>query len=367
MADGRDSKSVRMLFICQTIDYTSHVQGNAVYVIKSFAEHPNVESVDAIALRVGPYELPENTRVHSLDHPRHPSSLNRIATLYRFYRRVVTAIRSSNIDVIYCYSTPRTPVLLSPIKLFSGVKVCSWHGHTVHSMWGKLSNRFFTDLWFTANRATAPYSTQSLRLVGQGINSDLFREAKTAKDIDFITVGRISSLKRMELIIEGFSLCKEQQGAGLNLLICGDPITQRDVKYKEDLIALIKRLGLEDSVRFAGQVPYHSLPELLNRSKCFVFATPGGVSKAVMEAMSCALPIVVAEPNLTDFFPREISRSILCEGTAEQVGEKMAEMINRSDDERREIGQSLRRLVDEKYNLRALTDRIVTTIKNELV
>ncbi|MGA9348258.1 MAG: glycosyltransferase family 4 protein [Anaerolineae bacterium] len=353
---------MKMIFICETVDENHQVLASTAERIKYFALHPDVEHVDVIALRVGDYDLPANVKIHTLKHKKNPNVTDRFRTLYKFYRIVVHLCRHTRINVIYCYMGAIYPILLFPIKLLFRPQICLWWGHTIAVPITKLSVHFFVDKWFTANKTTAPLNTRNLHLVGQGVDQDLFKDTKLAKKFDFITVGRISPVKRTDLIIRALSLCRSRIGKDVSLLICGNPLTEQDLKYKEDLISMISGLRLEDNIEFAGKVLYKNMPYMYNQSRCFVFATPGGVGKALLEAMSCALPMIVAEPNMTDFFPKHIADLVLCHNNAESIASSMVEMINRSEDERREIGQSLRQLVEEKYSLQNLTDRIVKII-----
>lgn len=358
--------AMKMIFICQAVDENEHVVASTVERIRYFALHPDVGHVDVIALRVGDYDLPANVKVHTLQHKKKSGIINRLRTLFNFYRLVTHLFRHNRIDVVYCYMVAIYPILLFPIKRVFRPQICLWWGHSRSSIIRKLSVYFFVDKWFSANKTTAPYHTRNLYLVGQGADQDLFKEISMAKQFDFVTVGRISPIKRMELIIEAISLCRSRTGKDVTLLICGDTLAEKDVKYKEELTDMIGRLDLLENVKFAGSIRHNKMPDMYNRARCFVFATPGGVSKALLEAMSCALPVIVAEPNMKDFFPKHIADLALCDHSAESIALSMAEMISRSEDERREIGQSLRKLIEERYNLCSLTDRIVKIIKESI-
>ena len=353
---------MKMIFICETVDDSHQVLASTIERVKYFALHPDVEHVDVIALRVGDYDLPANVKVHALNHARNPGTIDRLRTLYKFYSIVVHLCRHTRIDVTYCYMGAIYPILLFPIKLFFRPQICLWWGHTIAIPVTKLSIHFFVDKWFTANKTTAPLDARNSHLVGQGVDQDLFNDTKLVRKFDFVTVGRISPVKRTDLIIRALSLCRSRSRKDVSLLICGDPLTEQDLKYKQDLISMISELGLENNIEFAGKVLYKNMPYMYNQSRCFVFATPGGVGKALLEAMSCGLPIIVAEPNMTDFLPKHLADLVLCHNNAESLASLMAEMTNRSEDERREIGQSLRKLVEEEYSLQSLTDRIIEII-----
>ena len=349
-----------MLFIGSAIDLEDHITANAVYVVKAMAAHSQVAHVSVLGLRVGRHDFGPEIPVTSLEHPLTPSLLARLITLVRFYWLAVRIIRRESIDVVYCYMTPTYPLLLCPIRLVLGTRVCLWYGHTSAGTLVKLSISYCVDRWFTANKSTTPFQHRSLRLVGQGVDQDLFRSADFEKDYDFITVGRISPIKKLDVIIEALAVCAQSVGRDVSLEICGETVHEDDEAYLNQLTDSVRDLNLGGTVAFAGKIDYIDMPGHYNRARSLVFATPGGVSKVVMEAMSCAIPAVIAEPGMTDFLPEDLAAQVLCERDPQSLGRKMAEIINLTDEKRRVIGTSLRELVEEKYNLTALTDSIVT-------
>ena len=353
--------SLRMLFIGSSIDGDGN-HASALYLIRAFAAHPQVEKLHVLGLRVGRHDLPDSVTVRSLDYPLRPTLGARIRAVFRFYVVILGLIRRRDVNVIHCYMAPIYPFLLHPIRFIFRTKVSLWYAHASASMLGRLSISYCVDRWFASTRAVTPFDRPHLSLVGTGVNQQLFHEAPVAKEFDFITVGRLSQVKHMDMIIEALARCRERTGRDLSLLICGAPVYTQDIDYQRGLVEQVNRLGLDGSVNFAGRVEYETLPNRYRSARCFVFATPGGIGRVVLEAMSCALPVIVAEPEAADFFPHDIAARVLCNRDTDSLAAKMAELIQLPESDTVELGRALRRLVDEKYNVDALVDRMVVEL-----
>ncbi len=352
------------MFICEAVDIGDRVVGGTTPErIAAFANHPDVQRVHVVSLRKGEYSLPANVAVHCLNHRSNPRFYHRLITLARFHAMVLWLILRYRVDTAYCYMSSMYPILLAPYRLLFGLQVCLWWGHTRTSWLGRLGITHFTDKWFTANQTTAPYRSDNLHLVGQGVNQHLFRPLERKKSWDFITVGRITPIKQIDTILRALALCKDASSSDPTLVVCGEPVYEEDRAYFAQLRDLVDTFGLADNVVFAGRVPYTELPEYYNRSGCFVFATKGGVAKVVLEAMSCSIPAIVAEPGMRDFLPERIAEQVLCERDAESIGRAMCRALTLSEQERKTRGESLRSLVESTYNLEALTDRVVAIIR----
>ena len=103
-----------------------------------------------------------------------------------------------------------------------------------------------------------------------------------------INVARVTPQKRPDLLIEAFALLKDQYPEW----VCewyGELKINED--YSKYLIKLLKDKGLSNRFIFRG--PSDKIPLKLNSSSIFAFPSEyEGLSLALLEAMSCGLPIV---------------------------------------------------------------------------
>jgi glycosyltransferase involved in cell wall biosynthesis len=109
------------------------------------------------------------------------------------------------------------------------------------------------------------------------------------KKYDLIFVGVLRHYKRVDLLIDVVRKLVFEHGLPeVRLAIVGDGA------LKNSLIAMAKTLGVGDNITFlpSGDGPY--VCDLLNQSRIFVMTSQGeGLPMAVIEAMSCGLPVVV--------------------------------------------------------------------------
>lgn len=110
-----------------------------------------------------------------------------------------------------------------------------------------------------------------------------------------IHFGRIRKYKSIDIVIEAFAMVKEQLPAARLLIVGGGP-------EEQNLIDLVKKKGMGDSVRFLGTVATPELVKLLNETHLFMNASPKeGWGLTVVEANACGVPVVASRrPGLQD-------------------------------------------------------------------
>ena len=121
------------------------------------------------------------------------------------------------------------------------------------------------------------------RVIFNQVDEKFFNAQKVEDAKDIITVGRLVSQKRHDLLIKAFSkICDKIDG---NLVIYGEG------NQRGELENLIKSLNLEERVKLAGLTSNVVLA--LENSKLFVLSSDyEGMPNALMEAMAVGLPCI---------------------------------------------------------------------------
>lgn len=116
-------------------------------------------------------------------------------------------------------------------------------------------------------------------IIGNSIDTKLFCPVTIQKDIDILYVGRLSSEKNLELLLNGV------KGTNLKVSIIGDG------SEFNKLHALTKLYNID--VTFHGVIQNDLLPSYYQRSKIFILCSNyEGNPKAMLEAMSCGCPVI---------------------------------------------------------------------------
>ena len=166
---------------------------------------------------------------------------------------------------------------------------------------GKLPRRLMVMRWAFVNslkraeKIIAPSSHLKKLMISWGVNSaritvipnsvdtDLFLPfANATKKFDFVTVSRLVPWKGISEVIQVSSKSNS------SLLVVGSGPQEAELRE------LSRNLGA--NVQFAGEVPQAKLPEYLAQAKFFVLnSSYEGSPHSLIEAMSCAMPVVARE------------------------------------------------------------------------
>lgn len=279
---------------------------------------------------------------------------------WKAYRMLKRIIREGNFDLIHCH-TPVGALIARLAALGArkkGTKVI-YTAHGFHFFQGApLVNwlcfypvewvlSFATDVLITINkedyaRAQKHLHAKRLEYVpGVGIDTGKFRKNQDSRqdkrrelgfaDGDFLilTVAEMTQNKNHITILKALSLLREEpEFAHMHYLICGGG------EVREMLADSARILCIDDHVHFLG---YRTdAPELYCCSDLFAFMPfREGLSVALMEAMSCGMPVVCSQiRGNTDLIDDGIS-GVFAENTPQAVAKAILELYR--DPERRAV------------------------------
>lgn len=127
--------------------------------------------------------------------------------------------------------------------------------------------------------------TQSVRIITGSVREG--NGAKPGRPIDLIFVGRLARIKQPERFVEIVSKLAARRPEVRAVMVGGGP-------EEDALRTIIRARGIERNVELLGQRT--DIHDLLVQSKLFVLTSRSeGLSIAMVEAMSCGVPPVVAD------------------------------------------------------------------------
>ncbi|MFZ4403944.1 MAG: glycosyltransferase [Pseudobdellovibrionaceae bacterium] len=346
---------LNILFFCQSIDETDSAVGDTAKRVLSLAADKRVKNILVIAVKGSKINLGEKVTVEVLS----DKNTSKLRLLLKFYIVAYHRYTTMRFEICYLYMTPSMAILFLPFKLFFKCKIAIWFAHTVFTWKVRLSIFLISDLWLSANRAQAQLSTSKLRIIGQGVDLSQFYPMAKTKEFDLLTVGRISSSKKIELMLFALQYLNENYDKKYTLTICGECYSKSDFQYKKQLEKLIVDLNLVGSVYFIGSVEHKNLCELLNTTKVFLFTTPGGLGKATIEAMACGIPTVIAEEKLEDFLDNYLMSVLVCRPLAESIAAKIYTILNLPESEYKILSHKINRFANNKCSMQNFSEKVV--------
>ncbi len=348
--------SSKLLIITQVMDTDHPILGFFVRWVLEFSKH--AESVTVICLQEGKHDLPENVRVYTLG--KRPGQRvgvrDRLLFLWRFYRLIIA--HRHEYDHVFVHIIQLYILLGYPVWRLLGKRMGLWYAHGAVSLSIRMATKL-ARVVFTASPESLRIESKKKMVIGHGIDTKHFAPTQTQKDIDLITIGRISPAKHLDLLVD--LLEEVRKSHNVSLTIIGAPNTGADHLYERELKEKIAKRGLDAYVHLLGPVPHRELPPYLNRARVFVHAaTTGSLDKALLEPMACGVPIVTNAPGAVSL-PLE-NWYIADRTDMRQFADTVATTLSNDTTPRTQV---LRRYVEEHHSVESLVTKIVAWYKND--
>ncbi len=306
-----------LLIITQVLDEADSNLGFFCRWVTEYASQ--VDQLYVIALRVGTYHAPSNVTVLSLGKEEGNSRIKRLCLFWKYclvYGRKATAV--------FAHMCPEYILYGAWLLRSKRRKLGLWYLHKSVTLKLKLAEKM-VDYIFTAHSDGVKAHSKKIVVTGHGIDLDLFslpRTAHTSSDsIRLLTVGRITPSKDLLLLLRVVKMLHSSNQGKFTLDIVGDAYLPSDHAYLKLLHEEVRKLEINDSVRFVGKTPYTELPKIYRNADIFVSASKtGGIDKAILEAMASACAVITSNEAFRSILPAEC---IFEEGSVEDGASKI--------------------------------------------
>jgi len=346
---------LRVIYVCKAVDETHPTVAVQVRWIRALAAKPQIDHVHVLAARRGRADLPANVTVEAFGGPSWPK------TIARFCAKAIRT-RRSDVDFFFVVQGGPYPALLLPLKLGLRRPLYQWKAHPAVSPRMRFYARVCDDLIFTPTPESFPMELDKVRVVGHGIDTNLFRPSDGPRTGDLVVVGRIAPGKRLEWAIRAVAECRDRFGLELTLDVVGSCYA-KDEPYRRQLDELVSELELADAVRFRGVVEHQDLPDLLTRYRTSINFSKTAFDKAAGEAMAAGVPVVTTNRCTVEMLPYDLRASL---SAPEEDVTRQADVIHDvalwSDARRAEVGHRLRQNVVRHHSLDSFFDKILAEI-----
>jgi len=347
---------MRLLIFTQKIDRDDVVLGFFHEWVLEFAK--TCESVSVICLYKGEYDLPKNVEVYSLGKEK---SLGRVSYIINLYRHLSKL--NDSYDRVFVHMNPIYVVLVGWYFNFKKIPVYLWYVHRNVDLKLRFALSFVKKVFSSAPESFR-IKTSKVVFLGHGIETNRFPNSNhqyEGGELRIAHVGRVTPIKNLEVLIESVALLKEK-GLVLKLQLFGECATPSDQKYKESLTHLVAKKRLQHEVYFAGAIKPQYLPQSLAESHISVNLTPpGGMDKAVLEAILLGLPTFVSNTAFKSVFGKYEELFIFQFKNPQDLANKISSFVSLTSSQ--EIVRELEEKVRREFSLDYLVARIINLMK----
>lgn len=244
------------------------------YWVNEFSKHFDVVRVYAVHSDSSS-RPPTNVHVYELGGGSLPK---RIASVKRLFFSSMRILSQRGRPFVLYHMFPTPAVVLGPILKLRRAPQMLWYSHSSSTFILKLANKF-VDYVATPTTNSFPIPSNKVHIVGHGIpgttsNLDGVNQ-HTRRNADILYVGRVSQIKKLEVLIEALS----QTNLKLNIVVVGPVI---DLEYQEEMRSLSAKLKIE--MTFLGPIPFNEVSDFMAKYSFFYSGNPKTLDKASVQA-----------------------------------------------------------------------------------
>jgi len=340
---------VRLVVITQRVDPEDPALGATVAKLRALAAH--VDELVVLTLVARPADLPANVRVEEF------GAGGRLSRGARLVRLLAPELRRRPVAVL-AHMSPIYAVLAAPLTRPLRVPLLLWFTHWRQSRMLRLAERLATKV-LSVSEQSFPLPSRKLVATGHGIEVPDELPAPRADDgtLRLLSLGRTSSAKGLATVIEAVQLL---DGVPVEAELRGPSLTEAEQAHRQELAALIDRLGLEERVRLEGPVAQTATPSVYARSDVLVNnMRAGALDKVVYEAAAFGLPVVVASEGFEPLV-RGIDPPLrFAQDDAVGLADRLRALLDVGPDRRRAIGGELRERIVRDHSVEHWAERVI--------
>jgi glycosyltransferase involved in cell wall biosynthesis len=170
---------------------------------------------------------------------------------------------------------------------------------------------------------------------------------KTNEACSIVYAGVVSPVKGIHCLIDAFSFTAEEFRRS-QLLIIGK---EENVGYADDLRQQIRKLGLENRVRFLGHEPQSELAIWMAKASVLVLPSMSeGLGRVIIEAMATGTPVIGSRVGgIPELIKDGVNGFLIAPGDAEALAEKLRWVL-KNPDKARAMGRSARVFAQQTFS-----------------
>jgi len=272
--------------------------------------------------------------------------------------KIVDVIRRENIQIVHARS--RVPALAAFLasRIANVLFITTAHGYYKRHLisrvmgWGKVV--------IVASHAMGYHmiknfgvSPEKIKLIPRGVELSSFEykgpEEKKSNPFTIGMIARISPIKGHSYFLQAISQVARKI-PNLSVLIVGG-FPKGKEKYKQELLLLVKRLGIGDTVKFLG--PRDDIPRILSEVNLLVHSPveQEAFGRSIIEAQASGVPVVATSVGGVVDIVKDGSTGLLASPKdSKDLADKIVRIVKDKNLQER-VSRNARKLVEENFSL----------------
>ncbi|UKN03308.1 glycosyltransferase [Paracrocinitomix mangrovi] len=201
------------------------------------------------------------------------------------------------------------------------------------------------------------FNLNQVNYIPNVVDTNLFKPIDVQKENLIVDIGQLRKLKRFDLLIEAFSILKNDF-PDYKLEIIGQG------PERSNLEKLIQKLGLQDAVNLPGPKTHQEITGILSKAKLFAHCSEVETFGVVyIEAMAVGLPCVATNTGGAQMLINE-SNGLLCEKwESTEIAKQMIKAIRQIENYKPE---DIRKQVVSQFSFEVVGEKIRSVYRDSI-
>lgn len=312
----------------------------------------NVDKLYVVSLRCGEYKVNDNVKVYCINQDKK----NRIQTIISIWK-ILKEIHKKDKEIsgYFVHMAHYFVPFIYPFAKLYKQKILLWYAHKSVPLTLRIAG-ILADKIFATSSQSMRLQTNKFEAVGHGIdttNRFIFKDKFRDKIKNIATVGRISKVKNIDMIVDAFLSLERDD---LCLYIVGDALAGDDDIYLANIKKTIPK-KYEKNIIFTGSISFEKLPEIYNDIDLTInVSDTGSLDKAIIEPMAMGIPIITSNDSAKQIFEHLDTKGIYLLDTKEKLKTVLKKVVLENKEFDRLV---LREEVVQNHSLGRLAKKIV--------
>ncbi|MBI2062818.1 MAG: glycosyltransferase family 4 protein [Candidatus Yanofskybacteria bacterium] len=312
---------------------------------------------------LGEFDHADNLRVFSIEKKQNPNPVSRILKFWCLLWRL-----RHDYDGVFVIMAPSWVIAASFLVRILKKKLYLWYAVWRGSWKLRLAEKLVDKIFCSVSEAF-PFKTDKLISIGQGIDTDFFKpDENKRKPNKILYLGRISPIKKLDILLEAISELKKHQLELYNKIeveIVGGSSNASDEEYINSLNKLASDLGVSEKIKWTGRIPHSQTAAFFQEADAVVNMTPtGSFDKTMLEAMSSGALLLSSNRAWLKFFDDELREQLLFgQDDPHDLAKKLVKVLNLDGEIKTRLRQKLRDIIISHHSQKQWAQKLVASIK----
>ena len=258
--------------------------------IEEFSHH--FEKIHVYSTHLGRTNLPSNVFTHELGGGNFRV---RVMAVFEIFSALNQIVFTSKNRFVFYHMNPRVASIISlPLRIIKVPQIL-WYSHANTTFALRIASKFVDSIVSTST-FSFPLNTRKLTSTGHGVRDlNIPRPNQIIPDYSISFLGRISPIKRLELLIQQVSIAQNFQNLRIKVYFIGPCEGSLNQHYRSTLLELA---GTEDvEVIFVGSILHENIQLELSKYDLAYNGTIQSIDKGAIESVYARCLLISDQKN----------------------------------------------------------------------